>query len=165
MVTEAGSRSYVSNGNLMDIKAGGNVQLFDSAKMYVFLFCVLALITVEKLRQLTLGAAHAGTTDLDIRNLLIACVTFMMAVYLPILFRKISNRIERVGIVLTEVLCLLWLANLLTKLGVAWAEIPHGLFVSAIFHCAITVLAGVRTFQVLWHRSPAQEDMTKRRGQ
>ncbi|MFL6428975.1 MAG: hypothetical protein ACJ71S_12075, partial [Acidobacteriaceae bacterium] len=70
-------------------------------------------------------------------------------VYLPILLRKISNRIEQVGIVLTEVLCLLWLANLLAELGVAWAEIPHVRFLSAAVNCAVTVLAGVRTFEVI----------------
>ena len=133
------------------------MQLFDSAKMYVFLFCVLALITVEKLRQLTQNATHAGTVGFDIKNLLLALITLFMAVYLPILLRKISNRIEQVGIVLTEVLCVLWLANLLAELGVAWAGIPHGRLLSATFHCAVTVLAGVRTFQVMLHRSPAQE--------
>lgn len=137
-------------------RGGGVVQLFDSAKMYAFLFCVLALITVGKLRQLAQGTAHSGTAGFDIRNLLIALITLFMAVYLPILLRKISNRIEQVGILLTEVLCVLWLANLLADMGIAWAEIPHGLFISAIFHCAITLLAGVRMFQVMWYRSSVQ---------
>lgn len=132
------------------------MQLFDSAKMYVFLFCVLALITVEKLRQLTQGTTHATPVGFDIKNLLIALVTVVLAVYLARLLRKISNRIEQVGIALTEVLCALWLADFLTEFGVTWAEIPHGRFLSAIFHCAVTVLAGVRTFQVMWHRSPVQ---------
>jgi hypothetical protein len=125
--------------------------------MYVLLFCVLAVITTEKLRQLTQSTAHAGTAGFDIKNVLVALVTVVMAVYLARLLRKISSRIEQTGIVLTEVLCVLWLANLLTQLGVAWAEIPHGRFLNAAFHCAVTVLAGVRTFQVMWHRSPIDE--------
>lgn len=132
------------------------MQLFDSAKMYVFLFCVLALITVEKLRQLSQGATHAGTAGFDVKNLLLVLGTLFMAVYLPILLRKISNRIEQVGIVLTEVLCLLWLANLLAEMGVAWAEIPHGLVLNATFHCAVSLLAGVRTIQVLLYRQVAR---------
>ncbi len=131
------------------------MQLFDSVKLYVFLFCVLALVTMEKLRQLTQGAAHRGTAGFDIKSLLLALITLFMAVYLPILLRKISNRIEQLGIVLTEVLCLLWLANLLVELGVAWPEIPYGRFLSAALQCAVTVLAGVRTFEVMWHRSSA----------
>lgn len=133
------------------------MQLFDSAKMYVFLLCVLVLITVEKLRQLTQGVTHAGTAGFEFKNLLLAVITLFMAVYLPILLRKISNRLEQVGIVLTEVLCVLWLANLLAEMGVAWAEIPYGPILTTAFHCAVTVLAGVRTFQVLLHRSPARE--------
>ena len=141
----------------MHTKRGGVVQLFDSAKMYAFLFCVLALITAEKFRQLTEGATHVAPVGFDIKNLLLVLVTVVLAVYLARLLRKISNRIEQVGIVLTEVLCVFWLANFLTEFGVAWAEIPHGRLLSAIFHCAVTVLAGVRTFQVLLHHGSAQE--------
>lgn len=134
------------------------MQLFDSAKMYLFLFCVLALITVEKLRQLTRGEVHSATAGFNIKTFLLVLITLFMAAYLPILLRKISNRIEQVGIVLTEVLCVLWLAKLLAGLGVGWADIPHGLSISAVFHCAVAVLAGVRVVQVLRHREPAQEE-------
>jgi hypothetical protein len=133
------------------------VRLFDSAKMYVFLFCVLALITTEKLRQLTQSPAHAGTVRFDIENVLLALATVVMAVYLAKLLREISNRIEQAGIILTVVSCVLWLANLLAELGVAWAEIPHSRFLSAAICCAVTALAGVRTFQVMGHRSPTYE--------
>jgi len=129
------------------------MQLFDSAKMYLFLFCVLAFITVGMLHQLTQNVAHVGATGFGINELLVAIGTLFMAAYLPILFRKITNRIDRAGIVLTEVLCVLWFANLLAELGVAWADIPHRLLVKMVVLCVITVLAGIRTFQVLWHRN------------
>lgn len=128
------------------------MQIFDSVKMYVFMFFVLVLIAVEQLRQLTKSPVQAPAGGFDIKNLLLALITAYMAVYLAGLLRKISNRVEQVAIVLIEVLCLLWLANLLAKFGVVWAEIPYGRFIAAAVQCAVTVLAGVRTFQVVWHR-------------
>jgi hypothetical protein len=122
--------------------------------MYVFLFCLLALITAEKLHQLTRGTSPTDPGGFDIEHGLVALVTVVMAVYLAILLSKISNLIEQTGIVLTEASCVLWFANLLTQLGVAWAEIPHGRLINAALTSAVTVLAGVRAFQVMWHRSP-----------
>jgi hypothetical protein len=138
-------------------RTGGIVRLFDSAKMYVFLFCVLVLITTEKLYQLTQSAVPPDTAGFDVTKILVALVTVVTAVYLTTLLGKISNGIERTGIVLTVVLCVLWLANLLTRLGVPWAEISHGRLLSTAIHCLITALAGVRTFQVMFHRSPTVE--------
>lgn len=125
------------------------MQLFDSVKMYVFMFCILSLISVEKLRQLTEEPAHTSNANFDIRNILLALITICMAGYLLGLLRKISNRIEQTAIVLIEVLCILWFADLLARFGIAWAEIPHGRYLSAAVHCAVTVLAGVRTLQVV----------------
>lgn len=133
------------------------MRLFDSAKMYVLLFCVLALITMEKLRQITQSTVDVGTAGFDINKVMIGLFMIVMAVYLAMLFRKISNRIERTGILLTIVLCVLWLMSLLTQLGLAWAEIPHSRVLNASLHCMVTVLAGVRTFQVMGHRSPMDE--------
>ena len=45
------------------------------------------------------------------------------------------------------------LANLLAKMRVVWAEIPHGLVLSVALHCAVTLLAGVRAIQVLLHHN------------
>ena len=132
------------------------MQLFDSVKLYVFAFALSAFIAVEKLRHLAKGSLSESGTRLDTMSLLLTLVTVCIAVYLAGLLRKLSSRIEQAGIVLVEVLCVLWLANLLVKFGVAWAEIPHSPFVSATIHCAITVLAGVRTFQVVWHRRRTQ---------
>lgn len=133
------------------------MQLFDSAKTYVFLFCVLAIIAAEKLHQLTQRAAYVSTTDFNFKNLLLALTTVLLAAYLGRLLLKISNRIEQLGVVLTEVLCVLWLANLLAELGVAWAQIPHSRFLGTTLHCTVTVLAGVRAFQVMWHRRTTQD--------
>lgn len=133
------------------------MQIFDSVKMYVFMFCVLVLITVEQLRQLTQNPTHAAMVGFDIKNFLLALITIYMAVYLAGLLRKISNRIEQAATVLIEVLCILWLANLLAKFGIVWAEIPYSRFLAATVQCAVTVLAGVRTFQVIWHHKHTQD--------
>jgi hypothetical protein len=134
------------------------MQLFDSAKVYLFVFCMLVLSAIGKLHQLIRGALHSGAAGLTAKTFLLALITFFMAAYLPILLRKISNRIEQMGIVLTEVLCVLWLGELLTDLGARWADIPHGPSISAVANCIVAVLAGVRAVQVLRHREQSQEE-------
>jgi hypothetical protein len=134
------------------------MQLFDSAKIYLFIFGVLALIAMEKLRQLTGGKVHPGTAGLSISTILLVLITLFMAAYLPVLLGKISNRIEQLGIVLTEVLCVLWLAELLAGLGVGWASVPYDLLISALLYCAVAILAGVRVIQVLRRGNPAQKE-------
>lgn len=155
MVTEADSPSIAFNGVQMPTKR--IVQLFDSIKMYLFLFCLLALTAVEKIRQLILGTIRARTDRFEVRDLLLTCLTLFMAAYLPILFRSISNGIEQVGIVLTEGLCVLWLANQSAKMGITWAGIPHAAFVSTTLHCALAALAGVRVLQSLRQGKLAKE--------
>jgi hypothetical protein len=132
------------------------MQLFDSVKMYVFTFCVLALIAVPKVYQLTTGPAPAPTAGFTINNIVLALITIYLAVYLAGLLRRLSSRIEQIATVLVEVACILWLANWLTTVGIAWADIPHSRFLSATVHCVVTVLAGVRAFQVAWHRRRTQ---------
>lgn len=151
MVTEADS--FASNNALMNTMNGrGTMQLFDSVKLYVFTFCVLVLIATSKLHRLIKGPAPASTAGFTINNILLALITICLAVYLAGLLRKLSIRIEQAAIVLVEVSCILWLANWLTTFGISWVEIPHSRILSATVHCAVTVLAGVRTFQVAWHR-------------
>ena len=127
------------------------MQLFGSVKLYVFTFCLLALIAVPKLHQLTESPAPASTAGFGFENIVLAFITIYMAIYLPILLGKLSSRIEQAAIVLVEVACILWLVNWLATFGVTWAEIPHSRFIDAAVHCAVTVLAGVRTFQVVRH--------------
>ncbi len=127
------------------------MQLFDSVKMYVFMFCLLALIAVPKLHQLTTVPTSASTAGFTINNIVLALITIYLAIYLAGLLHRLSSRIEQIAIVLVEVACILWLANWLTAFGITWAEIPHSRFLSAAVHCAVTVLAGVRTFQVILH--------------
>ena len=133
------------------------MQLFDSVKMYVFVFCLLAFIAEVKLSQLIGNPAPAPTANFDIEILLTALVTLFIAVYLIVLLRKLSNRIEQVAIVLIELQCILWFVNLLAKFGIVWADILHYRIFDTSVHCLITTLAGVRTFQVVWHRRHFQE--------
>ena len=134
------------------------MQLFDSAKVYIFVFCILTLSAMGKLNQLIRGIVYTSATGLTTRTFLLALITFVMAAYLLVLLRTISNSIEKVGIVLTEVLCVLWLGQLLTGLGARWADIPYGPAISTFFNCVVAVLAGVRAVQVLRHREPSQEE-------
>jgi hypothetical protein len=135
---------------------GGSLQLFDSAKLYVFTFCLIALIAVAKVKLLFKNPAPVSATGLDINNIVLALITIYMAIYLAGLLRKLSSRIEQAAIVLVEVSCILWFASFLVNLGTAWAGISHGRFLDTIIDCAITILAGVRTFQVVWQRRRLQ---------
>lgn len=132
------------------------MQLFDSVKMYLFSFCVLALIAVGRLRQLTHSPDTASTAGFDIENIVLALISIHLAVYLACLLRKLSSRIEQTAVVLVELDCMLWLTNWLANLGMVWLTIPHALLLTTTVHCAITVLAGVRVSQVVWHRKRDQ---------
>lgn len=131
------------------------MQLFDSVKMYVFVFCFFVLSTAEKLHQLTKSPAQASAAGFDLKDLVPALITTLITIWLAVrmaeLLPKLSNRIEQAAIILFEVLYILWFANLLASFGIVWTEIPHHRFITTAANCAITVLAGVRTFQVVWH--------------
>jgi hypothetical protein len=133
------------------------MQLFDSVKIYVFVFCLGAIIAVEKLHQLTSGRRLVSASGSGVENIVYAIITIFMLLYLPVLLRKLSNRIEQIAIGLVEVACVLWLADWLAGIGIAWVAVPHNLFLASITHCAIAVLAGVRTLQVVWHRNHVRE--------
>jgi hypothetical protein len=133
------------------------VQLFDSVKLYVFTFCLGALIAVSKLHQLTKSPAPASTAGFSFENIVTALITILMAIYLPGLLRKLSSRIEQTAIALVEVACVIWLADWLTIFGINWAKIPNIRFLDAAVFCAVTILAGIRTFQVAWFRRNTRE--------
>ncbi len=131
--------------------------IFDSVKMYVFAFCVYALVALEKLYELAKGTSSTSSSTVAGKAVFLILVTVCVAAYLIGLLRKTSNRIEQAVIFLTEALCVLELAHLVVKLGAAWAAIPGDQYVITIVHLGATILAGVRTFQVVWHRSPMKE--------
>jgi hypothetical protein len=133
------------------------MQLFDSAKMYVFVFFLSAFFLAAKLHLLINGQVQPSTTGLGVKDAVNALITICFAAYSVELLRKLTSRIEQVAVVLYVGSCILWLVNLLAKLGIAWAPIPHSLLVSAAIYSSITALAGVRTLQVLFHPKPAQE--------
>ena len=132
------------------------MQLFDSVGMYVFVFCLYALVGLQKLHELSKSPAVAITTRLSIREILLTLITICMAVCLIGLLRKTSSRIEQAVIILTEVLCVLWLANLLARFGIAWADIPHGRYLTATVDCVAAALIGVRTLQIARHGKRTQ---------
>jgi hypothetical protein len=132
------------------------MQLFDSPKMYVFVFCIFMLGSAAKLYLLFHGQVPTFTTGLGVNDIVHAFITIGIGVHLAGLFRKLSSRIEQAAIVIYVALCFVWLVSLSAKAGIAWVGVPHSLFLSAAGDCTITVLAAVRTFQVSFHRTPAQ---------
>lgn len=128
-------------------------RIFDSLKMYVFSFGLLLLITVEKLRELTMSShSIAFRYRFNLRDTLVNLITVLLAIYLVVLLRKVVNRLEKVAILLIEALCGLWFLGLLKSLGIGWAAIPGDSYLVLAIYCAASVLAGIRTAQLAWPR-------------
>jgi hypothetical protein len=125
------------------------MQLFDSAKMYVFVFCAYALFALLMLYEAIWGVDVVPTASFVVQDYMDGLATLFIAVYLPVLVRKTSNSIEIAVIVLTEVMCVIAFARLLAKFGITWAIIPYERNVMTVFQCIAAALAGVRTFAVV----------------
>jgi len=125
------------------------MQIFKTTRGYALVFCAYAFIALATLHNL-FRKSGAPITHSPFSTQLPAIVGMLCcAIVLPGLLRKTSNSLERVVLVLTEAICLLWLANVLPKVGLAWAAIPHEHYFSAILVCAVTLLAGVRVLEVV----------------
>lgn len=121
--------------------------------MYVFSFCLFLLITVEKLHKVTGGGRSiAFQNHFGPIGILADVFTLCLAIYLVVLMRKVTNKIERLGMLLLEAICALWFLNLLHNLGIGWASIPYGSHLVASIYGLLTLLAGIRTAQVAWIR-------------
>lgn len=123
-------------------------QVFDFPGMYLLTFCFFAMVALAKLLHIGKDAARLAEPPSSVQRFIVALGNLYMAAYLPILLRRISNRVEQVAIVLLEVSCVLWLASFLSRFGVAWANVPYGNSLQTIIASVIAILAGVRTFQM-----------------
>ena len=132
------------------------MQIFKSSRAYALVFCGYALVALATAHNLFRNPGPPVThSPLSTQ---VAAIVGMLccAIALPGLLRKTTNLIERVALVLTEGVCLLWLVNVLPKVGLAWASIPHERYFSAILVCAAAGLAGIRLFEVVRQRKADQ---------
>lgn len=132
------------------------MQIFKTSRAYALVFCGYTLVAVAAVHSLLRSpgppVAHSPLSTQ------IAAIVGMLccAIVLPGLLRKTTSVLERLALVLTEAVCLLWLVNVLPKIGLAWASIPHERYFSAILVCAAALLAGIRLFGVVLQRKADQ---------
>lgn len=139
------------------MRYGRHMRLFQSAKMYILAFCLLAYITLGGVLKLTSSTtASSGQGVFHIRDLVIALATICLAVYGIMFLGGISSRVERSIIILVELSCILWFLAWLAQLGVTWVAIPHSRYFATILNAMTTILLGLRTFQILWQQRYAE---------
>jgi len=126
----------------------GRRRIFDSPGMYLFTFCLFAIVALAKLFKIGKDAAHLAGPPSSVQRDIGILGTLCLAIYLPILLRRLPNRVERLGITLFEISCFLWLANFLVEVGARWAEIPYKDRLQTIIVCSVAIVAGVRWVQV-----------------
>ncbi len=125
------------------------MQIFKTTRGYALVFSAYAFIALATLHNL-FRKPGASITHSPFSTQIPEIVGMLCcAIVLPGLLRKTSNTIERVVLILTEVVCLLWLANVLPKAGLDWAVIPYEHYFSATLVCASALLAGVRLVGVV----------------
>ena len=131
------------------------MQIFHSAKEYVFASCVYAIMALLQLFETSRRAGGKPTESYVVQDYLLGLATLCVAVYFVALVRETSDWIERAVIVLTLLMCVIAFAKLLARYGNRWAVIPYGSHALAVTQCIAAALAVVRTFAVVRHRSEA----------
>lgn len=125
------------------------MQIFKTTRGYALVFCAYVFIALATLHNLFRNPG-APITHSPLSTQIPAIIGMLCcAIALPGLLRKTSNTLERVVLVLTEAVCLLWLANVLPKVGLAWAAIPYEHYFSATLVCVAALLAGIRLVDVV----------------
>jgi len=124
------------------------MRLFREKKIYFYAFCIYALNAFFLVLHLVRKSAPIHR----IPNLLVLvpeclCMIFIAVIALTSM-RKTSSAVEKTVLMLTSVLCLLFLLNVMSELGLRWASLPfsHGAFV--VISCAAALLAGWRALEV-----------------
>jgi hypothetical protein len=132
------------------------MQIFETIRAYVLAFCAYAFVALATVHNLFRSTGPSVTPSPFSIQFPAIVGMLCCAIVLPGLLRKTTNTLEKVVLILTEAVCLLWLANMLPKIGLAWAAIPHEPSFSALLVSAAAVLVGVRLFEVMRQRKADQ---------
>ena len=125
------------------------MRLFDATSTYVYIFCAYALNALFLLLHSTNSpmSSHRSPDFLVLVPMIVG-MTFGASLSF-VSTRKTSSMIEKTVLILTGVLCLLFLISVLPKAGYEWANFPfsHAIFVTV--SCVAAVLTGIRVFQLV----------------
>jgi hypothetical protein len=125
------------------------MRILKTTRSYVLIFCTYALVALVSVRNLFRNSSHSVVPPPLSFQIPATVGMVCCAIALPGLLEKTSNTFEKTAIVLTEGVCILWLAGVLPKFGLAWAVIPYYRYFLAILVCVAAALVGVRLFEVL----------------
>jgi len=132
------------------------LRVFDSSGMYLFTCCFFAVVALAKLLHIGKDAARLAGPPSNFQRVIVVLGTLYLAAYLPILLRRISNRVEQLAIVLLEISCVLWLAKFLATVGAGWAKIPYSDQLQTIVACLVAILAAVCWLQIAQESTRSQ---------
>jgi hypothetical protein len=124
------------------------MRLFRATSTYVYIFCAYALnALVLLLHSVRSPLSPHKPPDLLV---LIPMVVGMAAgaLFSFISIRSTTNLVEKTVLILTGVLCLLFLVSVLPEIGYEWASFPFSYAIFVIVSCAAAVLAGIRVLQL-----------------
>ena len=128
------------------------MRIFKTTRGYALVFCAYALVALATVHNLFRNSGPLVTHSTFSIQLPAIVGMLCCAIVLPGLLRKTTNTLEKVILILTEVVCLLWLVNVLAKVGLAWAAIPCERYCSATLVCVAALLAGARLVDVVRQR-------------
>ena len=128
------------------------MQIFKTTRAYILTFLIFVAITF--------ATVHAALRNADVNGIhtptltKVAEVVGMLccAIVVPQLISKTSVRLEKTVIIVTELICVIWLVDSPHWLGAMKAEISYGNYASMALICAAAVLAGVRLIMVVQRR-------------
>jgi hypothetical protein len=125
-----------------------DMRLFKENKIYAYAFCVYALNALFLLQHSV--RKSTPTHKLPAFSVLVLqCICMLLiAVIAFAAIRKTSNAVEKTVLVLTGIICLLFLLNVISQLGFSWASFPFSHVVFVSISCAAALLAGWRALEV-----------------
>jgi hypothetical protein len=128
------------------------MQIFRTTRAYVIAFCAYAFNALSSLHHLLSASGQRVTRTPSSSQYPVLAAMLVCALILPGFVGKTSNPLERIVILLTEVVIVLGLINVLPEYGLTWAVIPLERYLSASAVFAAAVFAGVRLFVVVRQR-------------
>jgi hypothetical protein len=124
------------------------MQLFEKTNTYVYIFCAYTLNALLLLFHSMKGSL-ASHKPPDLLVLVPMILGMGSGVLLSFVFiRRTSSLVEKAVLILTGVLCLLFLVSVLAEIGYEWADFPFSHAIFVLVSCAAAVLAGIRVLQL-----------------
>jgi len=126
------------------------VNIFRTQRAYVITFgaylaSLLIMIRAFKKQSILTGEAVKHPSIIKI------IVALFCSVFFISLFKKSSNILEKIGLIVSSLFFLLWALETVSGYGFAWADVPDNLAVS-VGVCAIaTAIVGIRTVQMAYN--------------